>query len=83
MRASIKVQPAGTAANGERYPETVMFRLIDANGRPSVKIGGSVQGAGLGLVGVTDSTQALLSAEGTETFLRLTNKDGRQQLLKP
>jgi hypothetical protein len=64
-------------------PESVMLRLIDAEGRPFVKLGGSEQGAGLGLVGETDTTHALLKAEGAETLLKLTNKDGRQQLIKP
>ena len=48
VRASVKVQPGGTA-NGQPYPETVILRLIDPNGRPSVKLAGSEQGAGLSL----------------------------------
>src|ERR1700730_12332571 len=32
VRASIKVQPA-TMANGKPYPENVILRLIDPNGR--------------------------------------------------
>jgi hypothetical protein len=82
VRASIKLQPAGTA-NGVRYPETVMLRLVDAVGRPSVKIGGSAQGGAIGLVGDNDATQILLNAEGAETSLKLADKNGRQQLLKP
>ena len=82
VRASIKVQPASTSA-GLGYPETVMLRLIDADGRPSVKIGGSAQGGAVGLVGDNDATHILLNAEGAETVLKLTNKDGRQQLMKP
>ena len=47
VRASIKVQPAETfKATGRKYPETVMLRLIDGNGRPEVKIGASVEGGG-------------------------------------
>jgi hypothetical protein len=65
------------------YPETVMLRLVDQNGRPEVKLGASVQGAGLGLIGETDSTQAILKAEGSEASVKLANKDGRQQLIKP
>ena len=83
VRASIVVQAAGTTPNGERYPETVMLRLIDSNGRPPVKIGGSTQGGGIGLVGETDTTHVLLQAQGVESSLKLTNKDGRQHLLKP
>lgn len=87
VRASIKLHPADATAkmpDGKTgYPETVMFRLIDANGRPEVKLGASEQGGGLGLIGASDSTHLLLKAEGADTFLKLTNKDGRQQLIKP
>jgi len=87
VRASIKIHAADPKfkwPDGRTgYPETVMFRLIDPNGRPEVKIGASVQGGGLGLVGETDSTHVLLEAEGAVSSLKLTNKDGRQQLIKP
>ena len=87
VRASIKLHPADKTykwPDGKTgIPETVMFRLIDENGRPEVKLGASVQGAGLGLVGNSDSTQIVLQAEGTDSSLKLTNKDGRQQLIKP
>ena len=82
VRASIKLHPAGTA-NGQPYPETVILRLIDPQGRPTVKLGASEQGAGLGLAGAFDSTSITLKAEGPGTSLRMTNKDGRQQLIKP
>src|SRR5436190_23119799 len=50
VRASITLVPAnatfrmpdGTVG----YPETVLLRLIDQNGRPNVKIGASTEGAG-------------------------------------
>jgi hypothetical protein len=84
VRASIKLQPAETfAPTGKQYPETVVLRLIDANGRPEVKIAASEQGAGLSFVGDSDSTQAILKAEGADSSLQLTNRDGRQQLIKP
>jgi hypothetical protein len=87
VRASIKIHPGDPnfkMPNGKTgYPETVMFRLIDPNGRPEVKIGASVQGGGVGLIGETDATHALLEAEGPDTLLKLTNKAGKQQLIKP
>jgi hypothetical protein len=84
VRASIKVQPAETfKPTGKKYPETVILRLIDPDGRPEVKIVASEQGAGLSFVGDSDSTQAVLEANGTDSSLKLTNKDGRQHLLKP
>jgi len=83
VRASIIVQPAGRMPNGESFPENVMFRLIDSNGRPEVKMGGSEQGAGIGFIGATDKTHVLLEAKGTETRLKLTNGDGREQIIHP
>jgi len=87
VRASIKVQasdPNYKWPNGKiGYPETVMFRLVDPNGRPEVKLGASVQGAGLGLIGETDSTQLILKAEGADSSVKLRNKDGKEQMIKP
>jgi hypothetical protein len=87
VRASIKVHPEDRTfkmPDGKTgYPETVMFRLIDSKGRPEVKLGASEQGGGLGLVGVSDSTHIILQAEGADSYLKLTNKDGRQQIIKP
>jgi hypothetical protein len=69
--------------DGKIYPETVILRLIDPNGRPSVKLGASEQGSGLGLGGDSDLTYIVLKAEGASSSLKLTNKDGREQLVKP
>ena len=84
VRASIKVQPAETfKPTGKKYPETVVLRLIDPNGRPEVKIGASKEGGGLSLVGDSDATQVHLQADGSESSLRLSNKGGGEQLIKP
>jgi hypothetical protein len=86
IRASINVHPAGPSVpvpDGKVYPETVILRLIDPNGRPSVKLGASEQGSGLGLGGDSDLTYVVLKAEGASSSLKLTNKDGREQLVKP
>src|SRR5262249_13304556 len=86
VRASIKIQtPDGkryTKANGKPYPETVMFRLVDPNGKPNVKLGASVDGAGLGLGGESDPTYIQIIADGPETVLNLTNHDGKKQTIK-
>jgi len=87
VRASITIYPAdpnvkmpdGTTG----YPETVLLRLINSKGRPNVKIEATEDGAGLGLGGESDPTYALLGARGATTSLKLTNKDGRQQMIKP
>jgi hypothetical protein len=88
VRASIQVLPAdenAKTANGKPYPETVMLRLINRNGQPSVKLGTSEYGSGLGLGGESGPTQAyvVLKAEGTESSIKLTNKNGQQQMITP
>jgi hypothetical protein len=85
VRASISVLPAGTSAAGERYPETVLLRLITERGRPSVKITASEEAAGLSFAGPsnTKDTYVLLGAKGTASSLKLKNEDGREQIVKP
>lgn len=91
VRASIQIVPAGPARmadgsvvkDGKIYPETVLFRLIRPDGRPSVKISTSEQGSGLTLGGGIDPTYIVLSADGGAPSLSLTDKDGRLQLVKP
>jgi hypothetical protein len=84
VRAGISVLPASTfKPTGKAYPETVILRLIDANGRPEVKIAASEEGAGLGFVGKTDETQVKLEAQGAACSLTLINKDGKQQRVEP
>ena len=77
-RASIQVYPS---AKG--YPETALLRLIDQNGRPSVKLSASERGAVLALGGAADPTYVVLKGEGAETELKMTNKDGRQRVVQP
>lgn len=91
VRASIQIVPAGraikadgsVAKEGKIYPETVLFRLIRPDGRPSVKIATSEQGSGLTLGGGIDPTYIVLDAEGGAPSLSLTNQDGRVQVVKP
>ena len=91
VRASIQIVPEGPARkadgsiakDGKIYPETVLLRLIRPDGRPSVKISTSGQGSGLTLGGGVDPTYAVLGADGGDSSLSLTNKDGRMQLIKP
>jgi hypothetical protein len=69
--------------DGKTYPETVLFRLIRPDGRPSVKIATSEEGSELTLGGGIDPTYIVLNSDGGDPSLSLTNKDGRQQLIKP
>lgn len=83
-RASISVLPAEVfKATGKAYPETVIFRLIDAKGRPEVKIVASEEGGALGFVGESDETQVKLEAIGGESSVVLMNKDGKRQQITP
>ena len=85
VRASLAVLPAGTSAAGDRYPETVLLRLITERGRPSVKISTSEEAAGLSLVGPsnTKDTYVIVEAKGTASSLKLRNENGREQIVKP
>jgi len=92
VRASIQVIPEGPARrpdgslteHGNKiFPEAVVLRLIRPDGRPSVKMATTEQGSGLDLSGGADPAYMVLSADGGETSLTLTNKDGRRQVIKP
>jgi hypothetical protein len=87
----IKVIPAGPAVradgsvvnNGKIIPETVLFRLIRPDGRPSVKIATSEDGSGLTLSGGIDPTYIVLNSNEGAPEITLTNKDGKLQIIKP
>jgi hypothetical protein len=87
VRASIKLQagdPHYKWPDGKvGYPETVMFRLIDGKGRPEVKMGASEEGGGVSFLGDNDNTVVMLKSEGADSLIKLTNKAGKQQLIKP
>lgn len=87
VRASIKVHPANPTVpmpDGTKgYPETVILRLVDQRGRPSVKLRASERGAILVLGGESDPTYAQMKAEGGDPSLTLLDKDGRRQIIKP
>lgn len=77
-RATISVLPAAGGAT-----ETALFRLIDANGQPSVKIAASMTGSGLSFVGGDDLSYVILEAEGLHPRLRLVEQGGRERLVEP
>jgi hypothetical protein len=58
------------------YPETAIFRLIDQNGRPSVKLSASERGGALALVSDVEDTYAQLSGRGLTV-----TKEGRHQAI--
>ena len=87
VRASINVFPADPSVKMPDgtvgYPETVLLRLINSKGGPNVKVAAKESGAALVLGGESDPTYVQILAEGPNTSLRLINKDGREQLIKP
>jgi hypothetical protein len=90
VRASIKLHPADPkqkAADGKLgTADTVMLRLVDPNGRPIVKLGGSVESAGFMLAGgpeQRDWNGIQLLADDKKSSVVLTNRDGRKTTLAP
>src|SRR6478736_9844431 len=85
VRAQLRVFPPDTKhklPSGDPYPETVLLRLIDPNGRPSVKLATDVRGGGLYLGGAADPTYARIGADGAEPELFLQSKDGKQRTIR-
>jgi len=87
VRAQIIVTPPTTGKDGKKYAETVLLRLIDPNGRPGVKIGTSVDGTGMSLDGRPvdqgEWSGVQILAEPKGNVVKLTNKDGREHVIKP
>jgi hypothetical protein len=87
VRAMIKVFPASPTAKMPDgtigYPETVLLRLIDSKGAPNVKIAATEDGSAVSFGGESNPTHVQILARGTSTSLKLVNKDGREQLIKP
>src|SRR5256884_6284291 len=85
VRASLSVLPEDPKHmwKGEPYPETVLLRLITADGRPNVKLGASRRGAGLLIGGESDPTYVQVLAEGGESTVKLIDKNGAERLIKP
>ena len=87
VRASIAIYPADPSVKmpdgTTGYPETVLLRLINSKGRPNIKIDAQDIGGGVMVGGESNPTYASLSARGASTSLKMINKDGQQQTLKP
>jgi hypothetical protein len=85
VRAEIKVLPAqptlkmpdGTTG----YPEAVQLRLISSQNSPHVKLVTTEDGSGLVLGGDKGHTQLL--SRGTDPFMKIVTKDGRERTIKP
>lgn len=77
VRASISLQPP-VVVDGKTYPETILFRLIAANGKPMVKIGGTESGSAVSLIDASDEG-ILLKADKDGTNIKIT-KDKKEKL---
>lgn len=75
-RATIGIIPSGTTGSGEAYPETVLLRLIDDAGQPSVKLSATGKSAGLSFVGGDDASFVQLMADGPRGTLRIVEPNG-------
>ncbi|HWL18533.1 MAG TPA: hypothetical protein VNS33_02610, partial [Bradyrhizobium sp.] len=64
VRASLKVYPASVLPDGATYPETVLLRLMDSEGRPNVKLAATEDGSALALGGQADPTHVQIGARG-------------------
>jgi len=82
VRATIQIQPA-SIVNGKSYAQNVIMRLIDTHGKPLIKLGAGEDGAG-GLY-IDDGTDhgIQLITKKTGNFIRITNADGKEQLIRP
>ena len=72
VRAAIGILPQTQSTS-----ETVILRLINADGQPSTKIATSADGAGISLVGGDDLSYITLTAQGPEARLKMVERGGR------
>ncbi len=81
VRASLTVEPPITM-DGRAYPETVLLRMTDPGRGPLVKLTASDEGSALGL---SDDAEGGVQVYATRAgnFVKVVNKDGREQVLKP
>jgi len=85
IRASIEVlaEDPKVIWKGEPYPETVLLRLVTADGRPNVKLGASRRGSGLVIGGESDPTYVQVLAERGESSVKLVNSHKTERLITP
>ena len=83
VRAEILVHGPETV-NGKTYPETVLFRMANAQRAPLMKLTVSEDGSALGL---SDDSQPggieLRANRNKGTFVKVVNREGREQTIKP
>jgi hypothetical protein len=80
VRASITIQPP-VEVDGKKYPESVLLRLIESNGKPMVKLGAAENGGGLTLINPSDEG-VLIHAWNSGSFVKITTK-GKERVIQP
>jgi hypothetical protein len=85
VRASLSVLPEDPKViwKGKPYPETVLLRLMNADGGAGVKLGASKTGAGLVIGGELSHTYVQVLARGGQTYVKLLSNDGRERVINP
>ena len=82
VRAEILVH-GPERVGGKLYPETVLFRMTDQNRRPVVKFTAAENGSALGLFDDAQGRVQINAKSDTGNFMKVVNKDGREQVIKP
>ena len=83
VRAEILVHGPETV-NGKTYPETVLFRMATAQRAPLMKLTVSEEGSALGLSEDPQPGGIELRANRNKgNFVKVVNRDGREQTIKP
>jgi hypothetical protein len=83
VRASIAIYPAEKLRDGSVYPETVLLRLITADGRPSVKISTTDEGAGMALSDGQGLSYVQVLASGDDPKINVVDKTGAKAAVLP
>jgi hypothetical protein len=87
VRASIALHPADPSVKmpdgSTGYPETVLLRLIDSGGRPSVKIEASDAGAGMALTAAKGPAYMNVIVKTDRPVMKLVSDQGRENQLTP
>ena len=80
-RATITVLPP-TVVESKRYPETVLFRLIDPKIGPAVKIGVASDGGAIGLTNGSDRGVQIF-AHDSANLVRILDNAGKERVIRP
>jgi hypothetical protein len=81
VRASISVQEPVTM-DSKHYPETVLLRLTDPKSGPVVKLTAAENGSALSLSDDANGGVQVF-ARTTGSFVKVVDKTGREQTIKP